>query len=179
MARGQGSCRAARHATARARASSPSGPVTLTPLSATTAAELRAWFDEEACAHLGDPSLLDMALAEPNRAAFVGWWDGKAVGLLIVEAQDDNGSFVNVREGAGATGYVSVLVAPQARGQGIGAALLAIAQHNPRFAHLQRLVGGVDADNLASQTICERSGFVRDGFVTSGDEYELRYLWQR
>jgi GNAT superfamily N-acetyltransferase len=129
------------------------------------AALVRSWFDTAATVHLGDETLVSLVLDEPNRHGLLAYTDGVPVGLLIVEPVGDEG-------------FVTVLVAPEARGRGVGTAMLSALQEEPEFEILD-LVGGVDADNFASQRICEKTGFVRDGYVVPGDWNELRYRFRR
>ena len=67
-------------------------------------------------------------------------------------------------DGDAEAGYlISMWVAPEARGRGIGAALVCEVTAGARGAGLRRLVLDVGAHNLAARRLYERQGFVATG----------------
>jgi RimJ/RimL family protein N-acetyltransferase len=164
MARGQGTAANCRPGAAPRTQT----PLSLAPLRESEIPLVQSWFDTEAEAHLGDASLAELAFEEPGRLAYVACEQGQPVGLLIVEP-------------LGSQGLVSMLVAPAARGAGVATRLLRAAQSEPAFAACERLIGGVDADNLASQQACLNAGFRFDGHLLPGEHSGRRFgfVWQR
>jgi RimJ/RimL family protein N-acetyltransferase len=129
---------------------------------------------------LSDPDILRFTrVPDPTPADFPTQWlglyqagrrDGTREGFA---AFDRAGSFVGLglafgidrAEGEAELGY---MVAPAARGRGIGTAILR-ALTDWAFAELpvQRLRLIVDVENPASLRVAERSGYVREGVLRS------------
>lgn len=129
---------------------------------------------------VADPTVLRFTrIPEPPPAGFAGTWidsyekgraDGTRVGFAVV---DGAGTFVGLglavhidREAAEAElGYI---VAGEARGQGVGTAILRLLT-DWSFTELaaQRLVLVIDVENHASQRIAERCGYQREGVMRS------------
>jgi RimJ/RimL family protein N-acetyltransferase len=100
-----------------------------------------------------------------------GHEDGTRAGFAIVD--DADGTFLGLialveidREGREAeAGYI---VAPQARGRGIGArALRLLTVWALRELELERVELRITAGNVPSERVAERSGFVREGVLRS------------
>jgi RimJ/RimL family protein N-acetyltransferase len=100
-----------------------------------------------------------------------GHEDGTRAGFAVVD--DADGTFLGLialveidREGREAeAGYI---VAPQARGRGIGArALRLLTVWALRELELERVELRITAGNVPSERVAERSGFVREGVLRS------------
>lgn len=134
--------------------------------------------DLETCAALmagSDPWLrlgLDLPgcrriLAQPERESWAAWQHKRLVGFAVLNFK---GPFV---------GYLQLLgVAPQVRGQGIGAALLAHAEHCI-FARTANVFVCVSSFNEAAQRFYARQGYtvcgrLADYLVAGHDELLLR-----
>jgi len=121
--------------------------------------------------------------SEPLDTAALGRWfdDRMAAGTILVE---DRGSVVGVAaagpfrtgEGYARTIEHSVYVARDARGRGIGTALLSALIDWACDAGHHRMVGGVSADQPASLALHARLGFVECGRLPEVGRKEGRWL---
>lgn len=106
-----------------------------------------------------------LASQEPARQA------GERLELAIVSRYSDRllGAITLASlERAHARAMVSFWVAPDARGQGVAAqALRMLAGCAFRSLQLARLELFIEPDNVASQRVAERCGFVREGLLRS------------
>jgi spore coat polysaccharide biosynthesis predicted glycosyltransferase SpsG/RimJ/RimL family protein N-acetyltransferase len=95
---------------------------------------------------------LERVLADPDRALLVVEREGRPVGTVRFD-----------REGAEAT--ISVTVAPEQRGRGVGVRAIRESTELELAARpqLDRVVALVKAENAASQRAFERAGYVRSG----------------
>jgi len=77
----------------------------------------------------------------------------------------DQGSVGQVRyDRIGTTAEISIVVAPEFRGRGIGMSLLQLSAHEAcAELRVSMLVGIVKEDNISSQRAFERAGFQNDG----------------
>lgn len=98
----------------------------------------------------------DAALADPYRLLFVAQTD-VPLGHLRLDL-------------AGAEATVSILLAPDARGQGLGLRLLALLAAEARTRGVQRLHAQIHASNAASRRLFTRTGYhedpVAEGFLS-------------
>jgi RimJ/RimL family protein N-acetyltransferase len=115
-----------------------------------------------------------------------GWRDGTCAGFAALDAE---GRFVGLalaptidRE----TGEVELgyIVAPAARGRGIAQAMLAqLTRWAFAEAGALRITLVIDVENVASERVAERCGYVREGVMRSvhlkGDERIDAALWSR
>jgi GNAT superfamily N-acetyltransferase len=93
--------------------------------------------------------------------------DGRSPGSSVLIAEDDLGTrlgFIHVTEEddyyAGACGHIGdVVVAREARGRGVGAALLAAGEQWARARGYRLLSLNVFVDNTEARSLYERSGF--------------------
>jgi RimJ/RimL family protein N-acetyltransferase len=96
---------------------------------------------------------------------------GQPVEWAIVDPDSDElwGSIGFVRVDAGQqSGEVGFWLAPHARGRGVATrALRGVARWGLRQEGFQRVEVAVNVDNLASQAVAERVGFVREGVLRS------------
>lgn len=113
------------------------------------------------------------ATAPVNLANRQAWMAARVgAGFPVLVAVDAGmvlgfGSYGAFRNGAGydATVEHSVHVAVDARGQGVGRALLAALIGHARTAGRHVMVGAVDAENVASLALHDRAGFRRVGYL--------------
>lgn len=92
-------------------------------------------------------------LASPRARLRVAQVEGRVVGYALIF----------LREGSAIARLYSLAVDPACRGHGIGAALLADAQHQAAVAGRHRLRLEVRADNDAAIALYERARFVQFG----------------
>jgi RimJ/RimL family protein N-acetyltransferase len=91
-------------------------------------------------------------LASPTTGFWIGESDGRPIGQVRVEV------------GVDAVGEISISIAPDARGTGLGRALLSIAvEEAPRALLVERLLARVRPDNPASLALFGGAGFVEVG----------------
>lgn len=146
--------------------------VSLTPLDT-------RWTDAVA-ALVADPEVLRFTrIPEPPPIGFASTWiesydkgraDGTRAGFAAV---DGAGTFVGLGLGVdidreGAEAELGYIVTSQARGQGVGTAILRLLT-DWGFAELEakRLFLVIDVSNHASQRIAERCGYQREGVMRS------------
>lgn len=110
-----------------------------------TVDERRAWFAKH------DPKRRPLWVMETDDGAIAGW-----LGFS---------DYVNPRPGYHATAELSVYVAPQQQGRGVGHALCAEAIRRGPELGLRNLVSIVFAHNAPSIALCEKFGFTRWGFL--------------
>lgn len=132
-------------------------PLALHPADMTDADSVWQWRADLPSAYFRagvNPSLSDhfawwaRALADPDRHLMMA---GKLAHLRI--------------DRRGQTGEVSILLAPAARGRGIGGRLLAQLEHIGRGRGLRALAAKVAADNTASVRLFRAAGYSETGFI--------------
>jgi len=96
---------------------------------------------------------LGKALANPDRILLIGELDGEPIGTVRLD--QENG-----------VSKASWTIAPQARGKGLGAALLTAALAH---ATTPMVIATIRRDNVASKRIAEKAGFA---FVRADGEME-------
>jgi len=97
-------------------------------------------------------------------------WEAQVVALPTFVWRDGDADVGMIRgaphDGDPAAGYlISLWVAPEARGRGVGAALVGEVVAWARGSGLQRLNLDVGAHNAAARRLYERQGFVATGAV--------------
>jgi RimJ/RimL family protein N-acetyltransferase len=103
-------------------------------------------------------------LAESNPGLFVAEVGGQPVGQIRLQRD-------------GEAGEVHIAVAPESRGRGYAAAMIAALQEDVALLHgLRRLTAQVHADNLASLRLFTGRGFYRTGTV--GDFVQFEWVPQ-
>ncbi len=153
------------------------GRLTLRPAGEGDARRLLDWandastraasFDREPITWEEHVEWLDAVLADPGRRLWIGQVAGRAVGQVRVDRAPDG------------TGLVSIGLAPEARGRGLGRALLAAGlDAAARELGIHRARAIVRADNLPSRRLFEAAGFTRTADITRpgslpAHEYEL------
>jgi ribosomal protein S18 acetylase RimI-like enzyme len=154
-------------------------PITFTPFTSEALASVEPWFDDpETDRWLGGrewPENLLRLLADPprehrgsvvrERVALVARADGESLALVDAEIYTDDSA------------AVSLIVAPNRRRRGLGAATLRALGAHLAGCGVRALVGGVEQHNTASLRCVERAGFVavsgkpdEEGFI----DYVLR-----
>ena len=100
-------------------------------------------------------------------AAATEWATGQRRPFAIVSATD--GMFLGAIEvSLGEEGSVGYWVAPEARRQGVATrALVLLAQWAVTAAGVERLALTTHPENIASQLVAEKAGFVREGVLRS------------
>src|SRR3954451_13569804 len=135
---------------------------------------------ESVAAMLSDPDILRFTrVPVPTPAEFPRDWlalyearrrDGTREGFAVFDRDD---RFVGVAlafgiDRAEAEAELGYIVAPEARGRGIGAALLrALTDWAFRATNVERIRLVVDVENPASLRIAERAGYTREGVMRS------------
>jgi RimJ/RimL family protein N-acetyltransferase len=104
-------------------------------------------------------ALYEQGRRDGTREAFAAFdGDGEFVGLALAFGIDRG-------EAEAELGYI---VAPAARGRGVGTAILrALTDWAFRSTNVERLRLVIDVENAASLRIAERSGYVREGVMRS------------
>lgn len=135
----------------------PPPRVALRPATVDDAARLLAWrndpetrarsLDGEVVAPAAHEAWLARALASPTRAVLVAEEGGAPVGTVRLD------------DGAHGALEVSLTVAPEARGRGLGAALLRAAEDAARARGGVRLTATIKHDNAASILAFKRAGY--------------------
>jgi RimJ/RimL family protein N-acetyltransferase len=93
-----------------------------------------------------------------TREAFAALDDGRLVGLALAFG-------IDAKEGEAELGYI---VAPEARGRGVGTAMLrALTGWAFAATAVERIRLVVDVENPASLRVAERAGYVREGVMRS------------
>ena len=118
------------------------------------------WFATRADEHRGGPSgvlaTIEALAEQPNGTLLVAWLGDELVGMMAVHGE----RLARMAH----IGRMEMMVAQQARGQGIGKALFGAAvtwaERNPV---LRKLSLAVFADNARGISIYERHGFVVEG----------------
>lgn len=150
------------------------------PRAEDAAAHRRFALDPDAARFLG--WTVDQARSAPDAhydeviSRFIrGWETGARLSLAIRRLSDEEAvGMVELRpRPAGAEGDVSYLVTPELRGQGLATrALAALLAWGARELSLRHAILHCDIDNLASQRVAEKCGFVLVGRF--GDELRFR-----
>jgi phosphinothricin acetyltransferase len=111
---------------------------------------------------LEPPTLRDRQawLAEKQRSGWPVWVAMPAGGAQPVVGFATFGPF-RPKAGYDSTAEHSVYLAPQARGHGVGTALMRVMIDDARVRGLHTLIGCLDAQNLASIAFHQRLGFVQ------------------
>ena len=127
------------------------------------------------------PDAFGSTLAEWRDASEQRWRNRVAVAPLNLVASldgSDVGMLSGIEEIPGTVEVISVWVAPGARGQGVGDAMLEalLAWADDRDA--QRVVLTVTEDNAAAQRLYGRQGFVATGEVKQGRD-GVQELWMQ
>ena len=116
----------------------------------------------------GPPSWRDVrAMARVDAEVIGAALDGRAAGRRVLVAEDGEGrrrGFIHVSEEddyyGGACGHIGdIVVAPEARGQGVGTALLAAAEDWARARGHRLITLNVFLDNAAARRVYERAGY--------------------
>lgn len=100
------------------------------------------------------PSHWQERLSDPRQAFFVARLDVREVGLAVGAEYEGN---------PGAAGLFSMWVAPEARGHGLGEALIEAVAAWARDAGFDRILLDVGDTNLPAVALYERCGFVPTG----------------
>jgi ribosomal protein S18 acetylase RimI-like enzyme len=91
----------------------------------------------------------------PNAATWIAAEDKRMAGFAIVEWTEETG---------GVVGYIQTIeVAPDWRGQGIGAELLRRVEGSARAAGAEYIWLHVDAENVAAIRLYEANGYRNEG----------------
>lgn len=104
------------------------------------------------------PRQIEELIKERGSAFLVGIIDGEIAGLA---------SFGAFRSGPGygATVEHTVLLAPAARGQGLGRRLMAVLQSHAKGSGAHVMVGGISAENQAGIAFHKAIGFDQTGYM--------------
>jgi ribosomal-protein-alanine N-acetyltransferase len=106
-------------------------------------------------------------LAALHRTSFPDPWDGQAIAQLLagpgVFAFYTQDGFVLARAAGGEAEILTLAVAPPARGQGLGRALLEAASRRVAQLGAENIFLEVGADNPAALALYAGLGFVRAG----------------
>jgi UDP-2,4-diacetamido-2,4,6-trideoxy-beta-L-altropyranose hydrolase len=92
----------------------------------------------------------DGVLDDPSRHLLIGERDGQAVGTVRLDRGSDRAE-------------IHITVAPEARGQGAGLALLLAAEAYAKILDLDALTAVIRPSNPASKVIFVRAGYTRCG----------------
>jgi ribosomal protein S18 acetylase RimI-like enzyme len=111
----------------------------------------------------GDPFFTFFTASGPPGEYLVAEFDGRLAGYIRLRPVTE------LRENAHVLGVMGLAVAPGARHQGVGSALLAAAEQQARARGARKLSLRVLGTNAAAQRLYERLGFQREG--TLRDEF--------
>ncbi|MCP4886746.1 MAG: GNAT family N-acetyltransferase [Planctomycetaceae bacterium] len=104
------------------------------------------------------------SLARPERHLLLAMASGQAVAVLRFDREDDKSLAV-----------ISINVAPQARGSGIGTATLHAATAEASRIGVSKIVALIRPDNLASLRTFERAGYLKVGEEFVSGQPAMRY----
>ena len=104
------------------------------------------------------------SLARPERHLLLAMASGQAVAVLRFDREDDKSLAV-----------ISINVAPQARGSGIGTATLHAATAEASRLGVSKIVALIRPDNLASLRTFERAGYLKVGEEFVSGQPAMRY----
>jgi RimJ/RimL family protein N-acetyltransferase len=105
-------------------------------------------------------------LADDDAVLFLGTLDGSAVGHVRVDRTTPR------------SGEISVVVAPEARGRGVGRELIATGSvEAARALELEKIVAIVKPDNVASLRAFEHAGYARAGRERRRGHLVQRLVW--
>jgi RimJ/RimL family protein N-acetyltransferase len=137
-----------------------------------------AWFEDAELRKrlsLPDDNWLNYITSGSNAQAWLCYDEGQAVAHIQLDTEEDK------------SGSIALAVKPSLRGQGIGTKVLREFVASPLIAHLDYLEAGIEEDNLASQRVFSKAGFVLRG--TGADEEgflhfiylnpEIETLWMK
>jgi ribosomal-protein-alanine N-acetyltransferase len=130
---------------------------------------------------LFDPATDPAPLAALHAACFSDAWDSQAIAQLLgggAFAYQHPHGFVLARAAGGEAEILTLAVAPHARGQGLGRALLHAALENSKAQGAQAVFLEVGADNPQALALYAGLGFakvgMRKGYYANGDALVLR-----
>lgn len=138
------------------------------PLAPGDVEQLASWFDDAGTSrwvgHREYPHQLLTLATRLGRWAFVIVDDQEFVALIDVECEEDDPSVA----------AIAVVVAPAKRGQRVGRRLFAVVSSRPELVAVDRLVGEVEAGNVAAERCVVAAGFEVEG--TARDAGFTRYV---
>lgn len=103
---------------------------------------------------------LGLILADPTIGRIYVARDGaRVLGMVNIQRS------ISTAEGGPVGSFEDFVVRPEARGRGVGRALIHYAIEESRAAGLLRLILMTDGDNYSAQRIYETAGFVRSGML--------------
>ena len=102
----------------------------------------------------------DGVLGDANRHLLIGEKDGRALGTVRLDSESNSAE-------------INITVAPQARGQGAGLALLLAAEVYAKNLGLDALTAVIRPSNPASKVIFDRAGYTRCGEDDQVEHYRL------
>lgn len=130
---------------------------------------------------LFDPATDPAPLAALHAACFSDAWDSQAIAQLLAGgafAYQHPHGFVLARAAGGEAEILTLAVAPHARGQGLGRALLHAALQNSKAQGAHAMFLEVGADNPQALALYAGLGFakvgMRKGYYANGDALVLR-----
>lgn len=126
--------------------------------------ELQAWSISDTNPWIGnhnyEKELLELQKQSPNRYCYVAFDDKQPMGIVDLEINTDK------------TAWMSLLVRPENRGQGLGTDILRSFLYNPALSQVQELKAEIEKENIASIRCFKKAGFIErmepettEGFV--------------
>lgn len=133
--------------------------LTLRPATAGDAALLLAWRNDPATRSASFST--DVVAADDHEIWLTGRLADPACRLWIAQEDDRPVGQVRLDSGPGATAEIAIGLAPEARGRGLGTAIIAMACRSASDTwQIERIVARVRPDNAASLRAFGRAGFV-------------------
>lgn len=144
----------------------------LQPLTRRDLTLLQEWF-EDAEVHKRLEGMLPLlewyghVEQHPGYGVWVAFSNNKAVGIIMIEQEEDN------------TGSIAIVVDPLARGKGYGKNIISRAMNLPELERIQKWYAGIEADNTACLKCFESAGFTLEHAVPDEDGYySLWYIME-
>lgn len=139
-------------------------------LTQTLADQIAAWFDDsETIRYLGGRDWLYRELALMQTAPMTTFRGRQILGryVWVVEAEGQVCALVDIEPYDDGTAGMALVVAPEARGQGVGQRVLLAVETRPELNGVRKMIGAVEPENILARRCYERAGY---GIAEAVDE---------
>jgi RimJ/RimL family protein N-acetyltransferase len=133
------------------------------PLTRLLADQIAYWFDDpDTVRYLGDRAWLDRELDLVQTAPGAEFRGRRILARHVWVAFTPEGepcALIDVEPYEDGTAGIALVVAPQARGRGLGQQVLRALATRPELNGVRKIIGAFEPDNLAARYCYERAGF--------------------